>query len=83
MGLAAVIWSIWKTRNVACFDHIYPNDPNVVMNHIFIGLIVGLACRNEVRARGNTVAPQLAKVASEFFNRGAGWAPMTRIIGVG
>ena len=27
VGVAAVIWAIWKTRNRASFEHILPNNP--------------------------------------------------------
>jgi hypothetical protein len=27
--LAALFWSIWKARNIACFENILPNDPCV------------------------------------------------------
>jgi hypothetical protein len=25
--MAAILWSIWKTRNRACFDGVMPSDP--------------------------------------------------------
>lgn len=31
VGVAAVLWSLWKTRNAACFDHVYPHDPTKVI----------------------------------------------------
>ena len=30
-GVATLMWSIWKARNLACFQHIWPADPSVVM----------------------------------------------------
>ena len=30
-GIAAVLWSLWKIRNRACFQNIYPVDPNVII----------------------------------------------------
>jgi hypothetical protein len=26
IGIAAILWSIWKIRNRACLDNIIPND---------------------------------------------------------
>ena len=26
VGVAAMIWTVWKTRNAAAFDKIFPND---------------------------------------------------------
>ena len=34
VGVAAVTWSLWKTRNIACFDHVYPDDPTSVVYQI-------------------------------------------------
>lgn len=27
-GVASVLWGLWKIRNKACFQHVYPADPN-------------------------------------------------------
>ena len=31
VGVAALIWSIWKARNLACFQRVWPTDPSVLM----------------------------------------------------
>jgi hypothetical protein len=31
VGVAAVIWSIWKAKNLACFQKSWPNDPSVIL----------------------------------------------------
>jgi hypothetical protein len=31
VGIVAVIWSIWKTRNLACFDKKWPDEPYAVI----------------------------------------------------
>lgn len=31
VGITAVIWAIWKTRNRACFDYVLPKDPTEVI----------------------------------------------------
>jgi hypothetical protein len=32
VGVAAVLWSIWKTRNNACFRSIFPENPTTITN---------------------------------------------------
>ena len=31
VGLSAVLWSIWKARNMACFQQVWPSDPSVIL----------------------------------------------------
>ena len=31
VGVSAVLWSLWKARNRACFEHAWPSDPSVVL----------------------------------------------------
>ena len=31
VGIAAVMWSLWKTCNKACFDEVFPYDPSCVI----------------------------------------------------
>jgi hypothetical protein len=31
VGVSAVLWSIWKARNMACFQQTLPSDPSVVL----------------------------------------------------
>ena len=78
-GIVTVVWSIWKTRNTAVFEHVYPYDPTFVMFKVvrFINDCAGLQ-RASVR-----LAQRLAKVVSECFSRRSGWALVTRRIGVG
>jgi hypothetical protein len=33
--LVDIFWSVWKTRNRACFYHVMPNDPTDIQFHIF------------------------------------------------
>ncbi len=35
VGVAAVIWAIWKARNKACFDHVLPNSPMVIYQKLY------------------------------------------------
>uniref|UniRef100_A0ACD5TEX8 Uncharacterized protein n=1 Tax=Avena sativa TaxID=4498 RepID=A0ACD5TEX8_AVESA len=31
VGVASVVWSLWKTRNAACFNNFFPYDPTSVL----------------------------------------------------
>lgn len=31
VGVAAILWAIWKTRNTACFQSKLPTDPSHVV----------------------------------------------------
>jgi hypothetical protein len=31
VGVSAVLWSLWKARNMVCFQNVWPNDPSVVL----------------------------------------------------
>lgn len=31
VGVAAILWAIWRTRNKACFENIFPYDPTSVI----------------------------------------------------
>jgi hypothetical protein len=35
VGIVVVIWSIWKTRNSACFEKKWPDEPCAVIFKIF------------------------------------------------
>ena len=34
VGVAAVFWGLWKTRNLACFENKWPNEPVEVIHKI-------------------------------------------------
>jgi hypothetical protein len=31
VGVSAVLWSLWKVRNMACFQKVWPSDPSLVL----------------------------------------------------
>lgn len=46
VGVAAVLWSIWKGHNLACFEKKWPSQLGVVLFREFcIGLMTGVFCR--------------------------------------
>jgi hypothetical protein len=44
-GVAAVLWSMWKIRNRAKFDKVYPVDPNSIMYRIVLILCINFFYR--------------------------------------
>jgi hypothetical protein len=45
-GAVALCWSLWKTRNDACFNNKKPNDPaNVIYIGCVICFLAGPFCR--------------------------------------
>ncbi|PNT75968.1 hypothetical protein BRADI_1g42472v3 [Brachypodium distachyon] len=62
VGVAAILWIIWKTRNNACFRNVWPSDPSSVIYNI-CSIVDDWAI--------------LQKVLPEAFNRSQGWAPVT------
>lgn len=76
-GVAAVVWSIWKTRNNACFNGIImPSDPTGIVCPIlhYIDYWSGLQ-RQKVKKLCRKAARILVMVAQEFFSQRQGCAP--------
>lgn len=80
VGVAAVIWALWRTRNRACFEHVLPYDP---IETVF------LACnwtenwvvlqKLEANRRRLVLGARLIKqVASEVFSSRHSWRPGAR-----
>jgi hypothetical protein len=84
VGISAVVWTLWNTRNAVCFEHVYPSNPVVVL-HKVAGLINKWTRlqRPNARLAHLSVARLLVKVVSEIFNRSKGWSPLSHRIGVG
>lgn len=52
VGLAAILWVIWKTWNKVCFDNAFPYDPtSVIVQTAHFGVFVQAT---ETRAMQNT-----------------------------
>jgi hypothetical protein len=69
VGIAAVIWSIWKTRNLACFEKKSPDEPYVVILKIcyYINCWSLLQVNEDVKDWLEFCAKVLEKLAKDVF----------------
>jgi hypothetical protein len=82
VGAAAILWSIWKTRNNACFRSIRPNDPIAVINMIF-HLMSSWAIFQVKETNCDALilgAKLFLRLSSEAFQASKGWRPVVRRI---
>jgi hypothetical protein len=81
-GCTVVSWTIWKTRNDACFDRKFPDDPSSSIYRLCNILNYrAILQKNQDRGRLEDGAVLLRRVASEVYSRVYGWAPaMLRIV---
>ncbi len=83
VGVAAVLWAIWKLRNKACFDKkIWPNDP-IELIYLTCRFIENWAIlqKSEARQRILMLGAKLARqVAGEVFSSRFGWRIRTRCL---
>ena len=83
VGFAAVFWGIWKTRNLACFEHNWPGEPIEVIHRIcyWIDWWANLQGSEDEKLELQRGAKLLARVADEVFRGGKGWATWRLRIG--
>jgi hypothetical protein len=74
-GIAAVIWSILKTRNLACFEKKWPDEPYVVILKIcyYINCWSLLQVKEDAKGRLEFCAKVLERVAMEVFGSMRSW----------
>jgi hypothetical protein len=77
VGVAAVMWSIWKARNLACFQQSWPSDPSVVLFRAcyWIDFWSNLQVKEGVKLELQRGARLLEHVAAEVFKDRRRWTP--------
>jgi hypothetical protein len=75
VGIAVVICSIWKKRNLACFEKKWPDEPYVVILKIcyYINCWSCLQVKENARSRLEFCARVLERVAKEVFGSRRSW----------
>jgi hypothetical protein len=73
--VAAVIWSIWKTRNLACFEKTWPEEPYIVILKIcyYINSWNCLQVKEDAKNKFELCARVLKKVPKEVFGSRRRW----------
>ena len=77
VGIAAIIWTIWNTRNAICFENKKLNDL-VALIHMIVNWINSWAIlqpKQESREDLIWGAKLLERVGSDIFNATHGWRP--------
>ncbi|VAH06208.1 unnamed protein product [Triticum turgidum subsp. durum] len=81
LGTAALLWSIWKTRNKSSFQSVMPTDPTGI---IFLVCSLIDSWKN-LQKRGvqnmlHQVSRRIVRVTRDVFRGGHGLAPHVRRI---
>ena len=76
MIITAVFWGIWKVRNAACFQKVWPDEPYVVIIKIcyWIQWWTLLQVKHGAKDKLIYLAKMLEKVAMEVFGARKSWA---------
>lgn len=76
VGVAATVWSIWKARNLACFQNKWPNEPSDVLFKVsyFINEWSVLQGNKDARLGLQQCTKLLEQVANEIFHARRSWA---------
>jgi hypothetical protein len=77
VGVSVVLWSLWKARNMACFQKVWPNDPSVVLfcACYWIDFWSNLQVKEDVKLELQRGAKLLEQVMFEVFKDRRRWAP--------
>ena len=76
VGVVAMFWGIWKTRNLACFEKKWPSEPIEVVHRIcyWIDWWANLQAAEDGKLELQQGARMLTRVADEVFRRTRSWA---------
>ena len=79
VGVAAVIWSIWKARNLACFQNKWPDEPHSVIFQVcyWIQHWSSLQVKQKGKDKLMFCAKLLEKVAREVYGARRSWTSWT------
>ena len=77
VGVAELIWAIWKTQNNACFNGVILQDLTSIVFLIahFISYCAGLQ-KTSLQSTQSRRAKLLVLVATEIFHRRHAWGPL-------
>lgn len=80
VGVASVLWGIWKTQNQACFQNQLPNEPCEVIYCIcyWINFWSSLQVKEDAKLELQCCAKLLAQIAGEVFSAKGRWKPWIR-----
>jgi hypothetical protein len=69
VGVASILWTLWNTRNGACFRNFSPVDPVSIISQIprYIHFWAGLQ-RTKLRDKQKSGAKRILAVANEIFH---------------
>jgi hypothetical protein len=79
VGVAAVIWAIWKARNLACFENKWPKEPVEVLHRVtyWIDYWCNLQVKETAKLELQQGAKLLGRIADEVFRARNGWISWT------
>ena len=79
IGTAALLWSIWKTRNKSCFQSSLSKDPtDIIFSLCSVLDSWGVLQKRGVQKTLKEVTKRLAQIARDVFKRAYGWGPAVR-----
>lgn len=79
-GAAAILWTLWKSRNNACFRKQYPQDPAAIIFNLCHNLNSWALLQIEAKKGLEDGSERIRQVLVEAFSRRQGCAPLGRRI---